>query len=366
MFRNLLTGAAVIALISGATAQQKQQMNVQKASVNPIFAGVYHPSTGLVSGNGNTVKSGPEVIYNNNALSGYYSVPGANQEWVDNGMFADRNSDSAEQVNGFNFTYCSSAPNAVDNVIRFYDESVYCGGPVNWPVADCAYGFPGLPGSLNGNGNLTCWIVTVDLCGVECDLTTDPNQSRSFGWSSTWNESTTGPWIANGGAGQTDSFTWWDTLAANANSGLVGCFWFGGTPWAGFAMVAMGNPVETMSHTSATPGADDSLCLSLDVSAQQGVTVNFSVTDAAGNLAASTLWVSATSADLDLSGAFGIDAHLLADYASRVLESSSATGVHPVTVPMNPLATGVWYSQAATGAAGVPSAMSNALVHNVF
>jgi len=365
MFRNLLTGAAVIALISGATAQQKQQMNVQKASVNPTFAGVYHPSTGLVSGNGNTAKAGPDTIYNNNLLSGYYSVPGVNQEWIDNGKLADRNHDHLDQINGFDFTYCSAAANGVDDVVNFYDESVYCGGPTNWPVADCAYGFAGLPGG--NNGNLACWIVTVDLCGVECNLTTDPAQNRSFGWSHTWNDGTTGPWIANGGAGQTDSFTWYDTAAANANSAYQGCFWFGGIPWAGFAMAAMGNPVETTSYSSAAGnGVDDSLCLSMDASAQIGATINLTVSDAAGNPMASTWWASASSADMDLSGAFGIDAHLLADYSSRVTESSSATGVHTLTVPGAAGGGMTWYSQAAMGAAGVPSAMSNGLAHYIF
>jgi hypothetical protein len=367
MFRNILTGAAVIALISGATAQQKQQMNVQKASVNPTFAGVYHPSTGLVSGNGNTAKSGPDELYNNNALSNYYSIPGTDQEWVDNGLLADRNHDSAEQINGFNFTYCSAAANSVDNVIRFYDESVYCGGPTNWPTADCSYDIPGLPGG--SNGNLACWIVTMDLCGgFECDLTTTAAQNRSFGWSSTWNDASTGPWIADGGAGQTDSFTWWDTNAANANSGYQGCFWFGGIPWAGFAMAAVGNPVETTSYSSAGgPGADDSLCLSMDVSAQGGATVNLTVSDAAGVAVASTWFASATATDISLMGPFGIDAHLLSNYGTKAFESVSATGVHTLTVPGGAGGGMTWYSQGATlDAAGAPTAMSNGLAHYIF
>ncbi len=231
MFRNILTGAAVIALISGASAQQKQQVQVQKAQA-PQYAGTFSPLTGFVSAN-NQNRIGNAEAYNNNTLSNYYSVPGQDQEWIDNGQLSDTDGTGAEAVDGLSYTYCSSDanPNGVYEIITIYDDSVYCAGPTNWPVFDCGYGVSGLPGG--NNGALACWIVTLDLAGVECNLT--DGHGGSMGWGQIWDNASTGPWIANGGLGQTDSFTWFDTLAPNANA-FQGCYWFGGIPWAGFSM----------------------------------------------------------------------------------------------------------------------------------
>ena len=368
MFRNILTGAAALALITGATAQQKQQMTVNKVTATPQFAGQYHPSTGLVQSNGGFAKFGPESIYNNNVLTGYYSIPGADQEWIDEGSLVDRNSTSTDQINGMNFTYCSADtnPNGIATIVTIYDETVVCAGPATWPAADCAYGVAGLPGG--NNGNLACWIVTLELTGFECNLATDASGNKLFGFANIWDNANTGPWLSNGGLNNDNSFVWFDTLANNANNAFLGCYWFGGAPHAGFATEFYGNAVETTSFSSAGgPGADDNLILGTDVSAQVGSTVNFTVLDGAfGSAVASTLWASASAVDVDLSGSFGIDAHMLANYNSRRFTSVSATGTHTLTVPAGAGGGKTWYTQAATGAGGAPTAMSNGLAHFIF
>lgn len=369
MFRNILTGAAALALVTGAAAQQKQQMTVQKATSTPQFAGSYHPSTGLVQPNGGVAKLGPDSLYNNNTLTNYYSVPGALQEWIDEGTLADRNSTSTDQINGYDFTYCSSDsnPNGIASTWTFYDQVSICAGPnAGWPTFDCAYGIAGLPGG--NNGNLACWILTVDLTGVECNLTTTAAGNQLFGYGQTWDNGNTGPWLADGGLNNDNSFVWYDTTAPNANAAFQGCFWFGGQPHAGFAFQAFGNPAETTSYVSAAGrGADDSLVLTLDASAQVGSTVTWSVLDGAfGAPVASILWASANAVDVDLNGAFGIDAHLLADYGSRRYEGNSASGLHTLTIPAVAGGGQTWYTQAAVGAGGVPSRMSNGLAHFIL
>ena len=174
MLRNILTAAAALALVAGASAQT--QYGVLHKAENAQFAGIYRPDTGFVSATP-AGRSGPDVIWNNNALSNYYSVPGALQEWVDEGALADRGVDNNEQCNGFDFTYCSGTADATGNsgsgTYNFYDETTYCGGPVNYPTADCSYGIAGLPLG-DANGNTQCWIVGVDLTGgYECNLSTD-------------------------------------------------------------------------------------------------------------------------------------------------------------------------------------------------
>jgi len=251
MFRNILTGAAVIALISGASAQQKQTVSVQKAQA-PQHAGTFSPLTGFVGSNQNRI--GTAHVINNSILTNYYSVPGMNQEWIDNNVLMDTDGTGAEVVDGMIYTYCSSDanPNGVYEVITVYDDSVYCAGPTNWPVFDCGYGVSGLPGGTNGA--LACWIVTLDLAGVECNLT--DGHGGSAGWGQVWDNSSTGPWLAGGGNGQTDSFTWFDWNVPNANA-FQGCYWFGGTPAAGFDMQMFAADAGglTLSTTGAPGGA---------------------------------------------------------------------------------------------------------------
>ena len=254
MLRNILTAAAALALVAGASAQT--QYGVLHKAENAQFAGIYRPDTGFVSANP-AGRSGPDVIWNNNALSNYYSVPGALQEWVDEGALADRGIDNNEQCNGFDFTYCSYEPDATSNsgsgTYNFYDETTYCGGPTNYPTADCSYGIAGLPLG-DANGNTQCWIVGVDLTGgYECNLSTDDANGKLFANSMTWDQGSTGPWLASGGYGNLDAFVWYDTTTG-AN---VGCYWFGGIPFAGFACGMAGTADDTQAYYSSAPGAAD-------------------------------------------------------------------------------------------------------------
>jgi hypothetical protein len=363
MLRFSILSATFISLVSTAMAQQKQSPTVQKTTSSPMFAGVFHPATGLVPHSGNTPKAGPVPLYNNNRYTNYYNLIGKNQELVDNGMLLDRNHDSLEQFSSFDFSYCSTSPNAngVTTTVRFYDESIYCGGPVNWPTSECAYQIDNLPGAVNGN--LTCWIVLVDLAGVECNLTSDPVGNRHFGWSHTWGDNLSGAWIAGGGYGQTNSMTWWDRNASNANSAFQGCWFVGCNPWAGFALAAQGNYAET-SNVDCPPGVDDSLWLSINDEVQVGNAVSWTVTGQSVG-ATTHLWASPDVVCNDLNTAFGIDAHEVARYSSRVLQND-ALGSHTFTIPPTAGSGLTWYTQAATGSAGRPTAMSNGLKHYVF
>jgi hypothetical protein len=106
--------------------------------------------------------------------------------------------------------------------------------------------------------------------------------------------------------------------------------------------------------------------MTLDTSVQVGSTVNFTVQDGPfGSATSSTMWASSRAVDVDLNGAFGIDAHLLADYRSRRFTSSAAGGVHTLTVPAIAGGGKTWYTQA-TDSTGGPTAMSNGLAHFIF
>ncbi|TAH39623.1 MAG: hypothetical protein EYC70_02210 [Planctomycetota bacterium] len=220
-------------------------------AVQPKFAGVYKVASGEFIP-GAAERSGPSVIFNNMVASNYYSVPGANQEWIDDGVLNDRNQSVGhtareDQVNGFDFIYCSTDPAPTGTItITFYDENVECAGPVNLTPL-CAYAITGLPLGT-ATGGIQCWIVGVDLeGGFECPnntsqtfRTTEAHAANPlFGWGILPGPNNTGPWLRRGGKGIVNDFTWFDRSVSPPI--FVGCFWFGGTPFANFAIRLYGN-----------------------------------------------------------------------------------------------------------------------------
>ncbi|KAA3611438.1 MAG: hypothetical protein DWQ01_04930 [Planctomycetota bacterium] len=275
MSRLLLTAVAGSILAAGLSAQT--QLPVHKA-VTPKHAGVYKMATGeLQPANANERFGNTVVIFNASELTNYYSVPGLDQEWLDEGTLLDRNTGNWEQMNGMEFVYCSTEADATQNsgtvTFAFYDDTIVCTGPSNggnFALGGylCAYDIVGLPLG-DANGAIQCWIVTVDLQGgFECppnltfDWTTDAANSKLFGWSFIPRNDNTGPWLSKGGtqaAGIDNSFVWFDQFGA-----LVGCFWFGGTPFANFAMKMLGNDADARAvHPSTGP---NNLVMNLDFS----------------------------------------------------------------------------------------------------
>lgn len=362
-----LSFSLAVCLASTAAAQQVGPA-LHRAPAQPQYGGVYHPVEGLLAGANQQSRRGPNLIFNNASLSNYFVLAGQLQEFVDEGVLLDRNHDSLDQVNGMDFTYCSSdpSPNGVGATVRFYHETIACQGPSNWPVADCSYSFVGLPGGPNGN--LTCWTIGVDLTGFECSLTTDPAGQRRFGWGTSWSQPASGPWLASGGFGTLDQFEWFDLLIPNGNAAHLGCFSFGPNAPASFANRLYGNPSETTSISAIAPGRDDSLILRVNHPVQAGNTVQFDVLDGPfGARAASLMWISRNRVETHLGVQFGIDAHELAEYSSRIRMATSfkVTGQHSLHIPVG-VAPGVYYTQASAVWAGRPYSMSNGLQHYVF
>ena len=358
MFRNILTGVAVIALVAGAGAQQKAQMTVKKAA-NPQFAGIYTPSQGFVSSSANT-RSGPDMLHNNMMLSNYYSSAGAYQEWVDEFGLPDRGVNATEQLNGFDFIWCSAEVDAATGntgtaVMNFYDESIYCSGPVNWPTADCSYAISGLP-MTDANGNFACWVVGIDLSGgAECNLQTEGAAMKWGGWSTVWDHDNTGPWLAGGGYGNGDAFVWFDTLAG-AN---VGCYWFGGVPFAGFGVTMYGNVDDSSAYYSSAPGAGDTVQYSLGGALVSGGMGTFQVENPQAGLDY-RLIAAAHPFELSYNGGT-----LLVDYFRRFSGTPINMPGGVLTIPI-PGLSGTIYSQVAetSGSATNVTAFSNGMMHH--
>jgi len=239
-----------LVLATTAVAQQPASPTLQKA-VTPQYAGTFSPLTGFVPESKHH-RIGTAEVYNNTALSSYFMTAlGPDQEFIDNFIVSSVNGTGAEVVDGMEYVYCSSDTNSngVYETITVYDDSVYCAGPTNWPVFDCGYGIAGLPGGVNGA--LACWVVTLDLAGVECNLT--EGHGGHAGWGQIWDNSATGPWLAGGGLGQTPTYTWFDHSQPNANA-FQGCQFITGTSATGFSM-AMYTTVTGSGLNLSTTGS---------------------------------------------------------------------------------------------------------------
>jgi len=319
------------------------QPPVQKATT-PRSAGVYRMAEGTLDRSAATPRGGPAVIFNNMTLSGYYSVPGANQEWIDEGGLLDRNTSLSDQINGFDFVYCSTEPDPTQNsgtiTITFYDDTVRCAGPPTWPTNNCAYDVIGLP--LGGaTGNIQCWIVSVDLqFGFECP----PNHSfpdfrteemgvvdRLFGWGFIPWQNNTGPWLAKGGYRRDNSFTWFDPTTG----AFIGCFWFGGFPFANFAMRLYGNPVDMHYLNPSNPvgqfNPPNPLAMDSDDEVLAGGTIT--ITMVAGWDPAKWYWLLA-STDCRTPGLqLGANGELIIDHTTLLSMAPMPTQTTTYTVP---------------------------------
>ncbi len=291
MWRNVLTGAAVLALCATASAQtQTLSANHVKSKANtPVqYLGTYQMATDQWTPVAN--RNATRVLYNCTTPGNYYGAVGnsfttaADQLWIDEGQILDTNSGMIDQVGKFDFSYCSSdiAPSANGGsiLINFYDDYSPCSTPLS---TTCSYIIGGLPMGT-ANGNTQCWAVSIDLSGgFEC--TTDPNAmfvstggtvgslNGTFGWAFGSNPglagmNDTGPILdlpcarplngcSTGGSTQMNQnkFWWEDSTGA-----WTGCYWYGGVPFASQDMKMYGGSIGSFAYGYA--GGANSLALS--------------------------------------------------------------------------------------------------------
>lgn len=394
MFRSIVASAAVMALAASASAQVQQKAGSLQPNVTPT-QGVYSLETGFELASPQSYRSGPETIFDNQTGPTYYfSTLTATEEWVDELSFVARDIDGDEQINGIDWTYCSTTPDAgtmdvVDVELRFYNDTILGAGPTGWhdPIggtsqnAQCAYGIAGLPGDTAGTG-VSCWAIALDLeCGFECSVPQEltPGGATEFngiGWM--YLDGGTGPVLdstygAPVGYGSQDYFELFD-LSLGLGAEYVGAFWFGGAPklYASFQTTLYGNGVlDTDVVNADAPDTGDILCLGSDVEFRSGSAVTWSLVDpgTAGLTYAMVVGTDGASAGF---GAFaGAGTTLLVNPGSVLIPPTPLvmSGATPaVTTPTLPGLPPTVYAQAFgfSGAVGPGNATegSNALRHS--
>ena len=375
MLKNILTGVAVVALCASATAQNTANFH-SKANTPVKYLGEYKMATGEWA---LSSRAGTRVLYNCTTWGNYFSTVGnswatqADHLWIDEGFVQDSNSQNLDQVNGFDFAYCSSDFDPTGNsgsiLIAFYDDYVPCTAP---PAATCSYTIGGLP--LSTSGNLACWGVGIDLeGGAECSTdvnamfrTTDAaGVMRYFGWAFGSNPgmsmmNDTGPImdlpcaqpVINNGCGSgNENMFWWEGPTAYWS----GCYWFGGIPYASFSMKMYGGGANSLAY-----GHTNNTLVAGTTDYAPGTSVTWTV---AGHSTANTvaMAVSSGSGSMPLTGA-----ELVVSYPFLVtpFAMDSASGTLTLTVPT--VAPPTVYSQVIeTAGPTVPAnlvAMSNGLM----
>ncbi|PCJ52694.1 MAG: hypothetical protein COA70_11925 [Planctomycetota bacterium] len=256
-----------------------------------------------------TIRSGPETIFDNTlAVNYYFSVLGNTEEWIDNCAFVADEISGMEQINGFDFYYCSTLPdstgNAITTEIRFYADNNGFMEPLGWtdPIngtvqnSACTYLLSGLPGDTTSIGGGPCWAIAVDLMhGFECSL---PQESIPDGFSDLngigWMYKdgfiglTTGPFLgsnihsAGTGYGAQDWLGLMDL--ADIGNEYQGSF-FGQQPkvQATFDLILYGDGIPDTDVVNAdAPDVNDVLCLGSDMEFRSGNAVTWALDDLGG------------------------------------------------------------------------------------
>lgn len=175
--------AGALALASSAPSFAQSIDEVRPMPGPARHAGVYHVATGSWTRSASSLAAmGPDIIYNNTAISGYFAglsnfqgedafslidsgrVPTTQSGIVGDGPIVN----DGYTVDGLEFSYCTSEPHfAVNILFRIYDTYSPCDLVLTDPQEPFHLAGSVLAPSLYGSatGAVNCWTVTLDLSG---------------------------------------------------------------------------------------------------------------------------------------------------------------------------------------------------------
>jgi len=203
MLRSSLIAASAVLLCSAAFAQNDASSKLRPVTSPVTNGGTYHLATGTwTRAKSPTANLGPDTLYNNTCLLGYYVVLSSVETMVDSGRLPSTNSvvgpgsvagtADSYTINGFQIAYC--ATNAlVDIDVAHYVCYSPCSDATQL-VPDSALSIAGLPGGGGSASALGCWIINIDLQGstfefsltADCDINYDGNAAGdNMGWAQT-------------------------------------------------------------------------------------------------------------------------------------------------------------------------------------
>jgi len=265
-----------LSLVVCATTMLSSLLFANAPQIKPAVAphyGTYHLDTGFeATGPPSYIgRSGPETLFSNKQASYYFVSPPAQAELIDDAAFAQRGVLPNAEVNGIEFSYCSSELGYFDAILRFYQDINCSTGPSMNP--SCEYSLTSIPGDTFGFG-VMCWNLTVDLSGgLECTLPQEltAGGQEAIGVSVVYLDSsnTSGPIFcrANTAYGATDCY--WDAALGIGTTislpNVVGSF----------VITLYGNAMDSRTLHPRTPLAGDNLSLTVSDPVKGGSVVTF-------------------------------------------------------------------------------------------
>ena len=281
--RPVLAAALVLAVAQSTSAQQAmsaQQTAPMRRTAPLRDGGTFHLDTGTwTRKSASHAALGPDVLYNNTCSTGYFA-PLSQATFVDEGRLPSPTAPTPTgcaanyRVDGFTFSYCTDqVAGALTTYTHAFYQSYSACGPIVGTAPTAMVTLTGLPASPI-TGNVACWSVTIDL-GVtgsfvlaadgDGDFDGGPTADR-FGWAMRTSApgTQTGPAISGAptqcppgsgtvfspppgvgtGLGNNDSFRITE-VPPGSPLYLEGCHFFGGNPFAGFALALYGTACPT-------------------------------------------------------------------------------------------------------------------------
>jgi hypothetical protein len=201
MLRSSLFAASAVLLSTAAFAQNDASSKLRPVTSPVKYAGTYHVATdSWTRAKAPTANLGPDTLYNNTCMVGFYVNVSSLETVVDSGRLPSTSSvaggvsvtGTADSyvINGFRTVYC--AKNAlVDLDIAHFE----CYSPCSDATALVPTSVISLTGLAGGGGSSSavgCWALDVDLQGStdeftmqgDCDQLYDAtNTTDNFGWS---------------------------------------------------------------------------------------------------------------------------------------------------------------------------------------
>ena len=200
MLRSSLFAVSAVLLSSAAFAQNDASSKLRPITSPVKDAGTYHVATGTwTRAKAPTANLGPDTLYNNTCLTGWYVVLSSLETMVDSCRLPSTSSPvtttsvtgtaDSYDVNGFQIAYC--ATNAlVDIDVAHFECYVVCSDATAL-VPTSFISSVGLPGGTGSSSGLGCWVVDIDLAGsgnefsmsADCDTANSASTADNCGWS---------------------------------------------------------------------------------------------------------------------------------------------------------------------------------------
>jgi hypothetical protein len=355
MLRSSLFAASAILLSTAAFAQNDASSKLRPVTSPVKYAGTYHVATdSWTRAKAPTANLGPDTLYNNTCMVGYYVNVSSLETVVDSGRLPSTSSvaggvsvvGTADSyvINGFRTVYCAKNALVDLDIAHFECYSPCADATALTPTS--VISLTGLAGGGGSSSAIGCWALDVDLAGstdeftlqADCDTLYDAaSATDNFGWSQLETNPgglPTGPMLAGdpfgvllaGPAGLGCPFgdgTAYvgqdvttegtgvgaeDVFETDLGGAMAGCWYFGGyfggNPYSSFAHVMYGDAGSTggggVGTSFCVGDGAGTACPCANVSTNGGGCANGSTL---GGVISGTGSASVSAADLVLSGA---------------------------------------------------------------